>query len=79
MENVSFCPYRTGVNWATVQTTQYSEPVTFSGQVQVQQLGPPATFTGTPSDVELLESIKEGQNAKESKFLQPKVLCSAKN
>lgn len=59
MENVSYCPYRTSVNWANVQTTSFTQPVTFSGKVQVTQLTAPVTFTGTSSDVELLEGCKE--------------------
>lgn len=57
-QNVLFCPYRTSVNWANVQTTHFSEVVTFKGEVQVTKLTAPLTFTGTPSDVELLESCK---------------------
>jgi hypothetical protein len=62
MENVSYCPYRTSVNWANVQITQFTAPVTFLGEVQVTQLEPAVTFTGTPSDVELIESCKENQD-----------------
>lgn len=62
MENVSYCPYRTSVNWANVQTTQFSEPVTFSGEVQVTKLTPPVTFTGTSKDLEFMESCNKAKS-----------------
>ena len=59
MESVTYCPYRTQVNWSTIQTTQLTAPLTFTGTVQVTQLTAPVTFTGTSQDVELLEACKE--------------------
>jgi hypothetical protein len=61
MENISFCPYRTSINgtWSNVQTTQFSQPLTFQGAVQTTQHTAPVTFTGTSKDLELLEACKE--------------------
>jgi hypothetical protein len=61
MENISYCPFRTSINgtWSTVQTTQFSVPLTFSGTLQTTQLTAPVTFSGTASDLELLEACKE--------------------
>lgn len=57
MENVSFCPYRTSItyDWAAVQTTYLSQPVTFSG---------------TPQDVQLLEACKEDTDRLETAELK---------
>lgn len=46
MEHVSFCPYRTVIysQWSPIQTTELTEPV---------------TFTGTPEDVQLLDACIE--------------------
>jgi hypothetical protein len=65
MDGISFCPFRQNIN---VQTTEFTEPVTFRGQVQVQQLTAPVTFTGTVKDLELLEACREGANLKRGRI-----------
>ena len=74
MDQVSFCPYRTSVNWANVQTTQFTQPVTFEGKVQVTQYSAPSIFTGTPSDAELLEAWKDKVDPK-SMYSRPQSIC----
>lgn len=29
--NISFCPYRTNINWSTIQTTSVSQPLVYTG------------------------------------------------
>jgi len=48
--NISFCPYRTNIDWSTIQTTHFTQPV---------------TFTGTPRDLQLLDACKEREEAEE--------------
>jgi len=65
MENVNFCPYRTQIK--NVQITECSKPVTFTPEVQFNiitlpqnvQYPAPITFSGTATDLELLEACKE--------------------
>lgn len=79
MENVSYCPYRTSVNWANVQTTPFTKPVTFSGEVQVTQFTPPVTFTGTSKDLEFMESCKDKPDLAKGKFCGANVWCKIDN
>ena len=67
MENVSFCPYRTQINydWSSIQTTPFT---------------PPKTFRGDASDLALLEACKN-PDAEPAPLLPHQVLgkCIAPN
>jgi len=58
MEHVSYCPYRTQINydWSGVQTTQREEPVNDWQPVQTTKFSAPITFTGTAKDLGLLDA-----------------------
>lgn len=49
MEHVSFCPYRTNINynWSSVQQTEHA---------------PPVTFTATPA-VDIIEACKDKEDS----------------
>jgi hypothetical protein len=61
MPDISFCPYRTQVTYdpSAVQTTQF-EVQTTQFDLQTTKYEEPVTFTGTSSDLELLEACKSG-------------------
>jgi hypothetical protein len=78
MENVSYCPYRQSVNWSNIQTTQFEQPVTFSGKVQVTQYTEPLIFNGDASNVEeLIEAHRDKPDLQEGKLFRLETLEKA--
>jgi len=63
MASIQFCPYRTQVTYdpSAIQTTEF-EVQTTQFDLQTTKYEDPVTFTGTASDLELLEACKTGSD-----------------
>jgi hypothetical protein len=59
MDNVSFCPYRTGIDWTKIQQTKLSQPVQFSGDARDFQSDDETDIGEEPIDTNNGETIEE--------------------
>lgn len=55
--NISFCPYRTNINWSTIQTTAVSQPLVYTGESRDVKV--PDASDGTVSMEPLPASVED--------------------